>query len=426
MVSKHWRETMINNAARIVSAICIAPLVGFIGVSFLFSQETQMSDAPVPFLFLALAGVLVMPLFDRGEQPTAAPRAAWVPKQAWVMVAGAVLSGALMMRLLLNYISGVLLALAPLVFGGLAALAFDPGLAAVYRFAELPRLRHLLLVSACAIMGYALLYGTLADIGSGPSNVGKNAVAVAHWTGRILLLLGPVMMCVPFALATLRPLPAGRGERPLWPVFAGIAGAAIFACTIVLTWAEVMRVVVVRYENWEEIALTTGFIVPPAGLALGAGAVLWLQAVQAGDKAGLEWSGMFPASVRTCMAMLLVALAMFVSVQFGTREHSPDFYTRTASMFLSLDCLAWLVVVLRIGFHSPSQPLRALVAWGLLLVLIPLTFLLSATTFGGNDRLTRQFVFLIAAPVAIATLFFILLAAPPLLEWVMGRRARRY
>lgn len=333
----------------------------------------------------------------------------------WMMLGALFVGGCLFFFVALLQSAGAAFLIATLMFGATAAIAHDWSISSLLRFGRLPRLRDGLLLLICTLTLLCLVptIGILLQpLHSSPDKPLADAVAM---TGRILTLLAALLVVSPMFVAIWRPMPEGGGDKPLWPLFAGFFGGGVCWSAGALAWSAIASKVSGYYYGWPDIALDLLFL-PGLALILGASGYGWLQALTATRREGLDWSGVFPASIRSCMFATALVLLLCLSVLFvPTREGEG-----IAAFCCVIASAAWIYALRQIEPMLPSDPLRAIAVIVLLFVLLPLSYGLSVYIRDAHEWAILLVFF--TMPFAAGSWLFVALVMPRLAARILQVR----
>jgi len=295
-------------------------------------------------------------------------------------------------------------------FGGAAAISYNRETARVFRLAAFPGLHDLALLALCAAPLLCLMISiemALAPVAL--SHPAPLALALTY-AGKVLAVVGQILVAAPLLAALVRQAPPAGERRPLWPLLAGFIGGEIVLVVLAAQWGAMTGPAFAPYPDWAAAASSaTAF--PPLGLPMGAGLVLWLQALTADRREGLDWDSLFPASIKGCMAVMTVGVIGCVITQ-GARTQSWNVAQAEAGMVTGF---VWLYALWQMIPMRPAGAGRGLLGW----VTITIAFYLSAlaSNLVGAGRDWASLLMLFTVPIAIASWV--------LTVWLMPRIMRR-
>ena len=297
-----------------------------------------------------------------------------------------------------------------LALGLAAAIGHDPGLARVLRLARRPTLRDILVAALCIAPMLSLVVG-----------IALAAVPVTHgppqpqapWTmttGRILSVLGQVLVAAPLLAILAQPAPPARDNRSLWPLVAGIIGGEVALLACVVIWHVASGAMPDGTTNWRVQAIAM-VPFPPLGLVLGAAVCAWWQALASHRQPAFEWDRLFPAAVKSFL--VLVQLALIAAI---VRQTAPGAWDAPAvAMSGTVTCIAWIYGLWRLRSVHAASPLRALVGALVLALAFSLGALLAGGVFAGQDLQTVP-----SLPVAIVSWLVTVTVVPGLVRRVVA------
>jgi hypothetical protein len=305
--------------------------------------------------------------------------------------------------------SGPSFLFASLLLGTAAAMGYDRQIGVVLHTVALPGLRHGLLLLACCLTMIVLL--TTLDLALKPLDDSRAAPVqvTTDLIGRVLSALAALLLALPLLAALARKTPAAGEERPLWPLFAALAGGGL--CWYLLAGQWIAFTWPTRYGtvDWVEIGMTAS-VMPPASLLIGASLSMWWQALTRADKPSLERDRLFPAAIRSALVLVALALPVFLLVPSGL--FGPVRSTVQGNATLSLiTCLVWLYAFKRILRLRPTSGLRALGVTFALNLLLSLMFGIAGYR-GWDPYLGDLLQALVAGPVLLVGWWLVVKKVP--------------
>jgi hypothetical protein len=184
--------------------------------------------------------------------------------------------------------------------------------------------------------------------------------------------LAAVLLALPLFAALVRQTPADGEERPLWPLFAALAGGGLCWYLLAGQWTAFKWPARYGTVDWLEIGMTAS-VMPPASLLIGASLSVWWQALTRADKPSLDRDRLFPAAIRSALVMIALALPVFLIVSSGLFGPVRSIVQGNATLSL-ITCLVWLYAFRRIFPLQPTSGLRALGVGFALNLLLSLMF----------------------------------------------------
>jgi hypothetical protein len=308
------------------------------------------------------------PTFGRADRtrPSRPPSAQDAPD--WGLLALLFGFGCLFLALGVMSDSGPSFLFASLVLGSAAAMGYDRQVGVLLRTVAMPGLRHGLLLLACCLTMLVLL--TTLDLALKPLDDSR-AVPVQvtiHLIGRVFSALAALLLALPLFAALVRETPEAGKERPLWPLFAALAGGGLCWYLLAGMWTGFLWPTRYGTVDWPEIAINAS-ILPPISMMLGASASIWFQALTRADHRKLDRDRLFSAVIRSALTLITLALATFLMVAldlFGPARST----IKGNATFGIVNCLVWLYAFSRILPLQPTSGRRALgVAFALNLLL---------------------------------------------------------
>jgi hypothetical protein len=276
----------------------------------------------------------------------------------WGLLAPLFGGGCLFLALGVLRDSGPAFLAAAILFGMAAAMGYDRQVGVLLRRVALPGLRHALLLLACCVTMLLLL--TKLDLALKPLD-SWHATPVQitiDLIGRSLSGLAAMLLALPLFAALVRKSPADGQERPLWPLYAALAGGGLCCYLLAGQWTAFTWPARYGTLDWLEIGMTAP-VMPPASLLIGASLSVWWQSLTRADMPGLDRNRLFPAAIRSALIMTALPLPVFVIVSSGLFGPVRSIVQGSATLSL-ITCLAWLYALWRILPLQPTSGLRAL------------------------------------------------------------------
>ncbi|WP_333840482.1 hypothetical protein [Novosphingobium sp.] len=297
-----------------------------------------------------------------------------------------------------------------LALGLAAAIGHYPGLARVLRLARRPTLRDILVAALCIAPMLSLVVGIALAVGPVTHGPPRPQAPFIMTAGRILLVLGQVLVAAPLLAILAQPAPPARDDRPLWPLVAGIIGGELALLACVGMWNVASGAIPDGTTNWRVQAIVM-VPFPPLGLVLGAAVCAWWQALASHRQPAFEWDRLFPAAVKGFL--LLVQLALIAAI---IRQTAPGAWEAPALATAgTVTCIAWIYGLWRLRSVHAASPLRALVGALVLALAFTLGALLAGGVFAGQDLLTAP-----SLPVAIVSWLLTVTVVPGLVRRVVA------
>ncbi|KUR72967.1 hypothetical protein AQZ52_07140 [Novosphingobium fuchskuhlense] len=195
---------------------------------------TPTSEAPAK---QPLPREVAVRTFGRADRNKPSRRAPAHTAPDWGLLALLFGFGCLFLALGVLSNSGMSFLFASLQLGTAAAMAYDRKVGVLLRKVAMPGPRQALLLVACwftllvllTTLDYALK--PLDDSRAVPAQVAINLIA------RILSALAAFLLALPLLAAIVRETPAEGEERPLWPLFAALAGGGLCWYLLAVLWA---------------------------------------------------------------------------------------------------------------------------------------------------------------------------------------------
>lgn len=297
-----------------------------------------------------------------------------------------------------------------LALGLAAAIGHDPGLARVLRLSRRPTLRDILVAALCIAPMLTLVVGIAVAVSPVTHGQPQPQAPWIMTAGRILLVLGQVLVVAPLLAILAQPAPPARDDRPLWPLVAGILGGEVALLACVAMWNVASGAIPEGTSNWRTQAIAM-VPFPPLGLVLGAAVCAWRQALASHRQSAFEWDRLFPAAVKGFL--VLVQLALIAAI---IRQTAPGAWDAPAvAMSGTVTCIAWIYALWRLRSVHAASPLRALVGALVLALAFTLGALLAGGVFAGQGLQTVP-----SLPLAIVSWLVTVAVVPGIVRRVVA------
>jgi hypothetical protein len=224
--------------------------------------------------------------------------------------------------------------------------------------------------------------------------------------------LAAVLLALPMFAALVHETPAEGEERPLWTLFAALAGGGLCWYLLAALWAAFTSLGQYVIIDWVEIVMTAS-VMPSVSLLIGASLSVWWQALTRADESSLDRDRLFPAAIRGALVMIALALVVFLMVSSGVIGPTRSIVQGNATLSL-ITCLVWLYTFTRILPLQPTSGLRALGVGFALNLLLSLMFGIAGYT-GWDPYLGDLLQVLVGFPILLVGWWLVVKKVP---RWV--------
>lgn len=395
----------------------------------LFEAAAEMAEPPQPrglellgLLSRVLAGLFALAKMilgglgkGFGSVLGAGRGAAGKAGRRWGLAGVLTILGGLALALGLAARSEVPLFAAMLLLGLAAAVRYDPSLVGALSLVAVPRLYNFTVLALCLGIVFFLIGGfdSLAQSVHRLSYISNLDLA-----GNLVLAAASFLIALPLLVALAQGQPA-EARRPLWPLTASLLGGGLVLLFGWFSWAGLATAITEQGLGSVKLAEAATFVAA-IGLTQALGAACWWQAATRDPELGFDWPGAHRKAMMIWAALAGLATLANLAVFLVDPELGPGwrFSQVAGSLCEAICCVLWSVALYRISRMEPEQPKRMVASWLMLVILFPLTAMLSGIVYGGGDW--GQVLILFTLPVAVFAWAVVAIGVPRWTRAIMG------
>jgi hypothetical protein len=254
------------------------------------------------------------------------------------------------------------------------AILYRPDTLDLVQLRRRPTWNDLAFAALCMIAAFLLLAGAEA-LCKWPSSDSSDArgrlfdqVEHAQYAAWSILSLLPITARV------MRHTPPGQ-RAPLWPMTAGMGGAALIAFGIFLGWIGIGQPLLTRPPTLAAAHAFSVISLTEMGLFLGFGGCVWLSAFKSDAAPAPSPRACFRSGLPGAVAGMVVLCGISIA---GLVRETPGSNTFLIAILCLITAAAWIVLFLRLWQLAPTALWRSAIAILVLALAIPASFIFAA------------------------------------------------